>query len=149
MILETPLPGIADQASASGAAPRPLRILVAEDGKNAADILALFFEMEGHEVGIAYDGLQAVELAQSFQPDIILMDIGMPKMNGLDAARHIRTEQGNAGVCIVILSGLEKNDAKRHCEDARIDAHLAKPVIPEDLRSLIKRYRENGAGAAA
>ncbi|WP_035612561.1 response regulator [Haloferula sp. BvORR071] len=149
MILDTPLPGVADQASANAATSRPLRILVAEDGKNAAEILALFFEMEGHEVGIAYDGLQAVELSQTFQPDIILMDIGMPKMDGVEAARRIRTEHGNDKVCIAILSGLEKDDAKRHCTDAHIDAHLAKPVVPDDLRSLIRCFRESSAACGS
>ena len=117
-----------------------LRILVVEDGKNAADILAMFFELEGYQVGVAYDGAEAVNLALSLRPHLILMDIGMPRMNGLEAARRIRAA-GNGNPVIVALSGLDQDDDKRQCTEAGIDAHLAKPVGPGELRALIERFR--------
>ena len=124
-----------------------MRVMVVEDGRNAADILAMFFEMEGHEVCVAYDGMEAVERSAAFHPRLILMDIGMPKMNGLEAARRIRQMPGGGEIVIVALSGLDQDDDKRQCSEAGIDHHLAKPACPTELRSVIERFqgRLNGA----
>lgn len=147
MILDQSLPPGSDDLPAAGGSP-VLRILVVEDGKNAADILAMFFELEGHQVGVAYDGAQAVNLAESLKPHLILMDIGMPKMNGLEAARRIRSAAGGSVPVIVALSGMDQEEDKRQCSEAGIDAHLAKPVAPDELRALIDRYRARFAGLA-
>jgi CheY-like chemotaxis protein len=141
MILDQSLPGDSDSLPSAASGSSVLRILVVEDGKNAADILAMFFELEGHQVGVAYDGVQAVSLAESLKPHLILMDIGMPKMNGLEAARQIRARAGDRPPVIVALSGLDQDEDKRQCSEAGIDAHLAKPVAPDELRALIERYR--------
>src|SRR5688572_9547185 len=139
MILDQPLPsGSEGLPTTEGSV--ALRILVVEDGKNAADILGMFFELEGHQVGVAYDGAEAVRLAESLKPHLILMDIGMPRMNGLEAARRVRAT-GGAHPLIVALSGLDQDEDKRQCSEAGIDAHLAKPVAPDELRALIDRYR--------
>ena len=128
---------------------QPLRVLVVDDGRNAADILALFFEIEGHEVGVAYDGLEAVERAEVLKPQLILMDIGMPKLNGLEAARRIRSQNGGEKIVIVALSGLDQDDDKRQCAEAGFDDHLAKPVEPNELRVIVDRYRSRFAPASA
>jgi CheY-like chemotaxis protein len=138
----SPLPALAPTGP-------PLRVLVVDDGRNAADILALFFEMEGHEVGVAYDGLQAVERAETLKPQLILMDIGMPKLNGLEAARRIRSQEGGEKIVIVALSGLDQDDDKRQCADAGFDDHLAKPVEPNELRVIVDRYRSRFAETPA
>jgi CheY-like chemotaxis protein len=152
MIVES-LPVTVDSEPSSIApgspAASPLRVLVVDDGRNAADILALFFEMEGHEVGVAYDGLEAVAQAGRLQPQLILMDIGMPKLDGLEAARRIRNQDGGQKMVIVALSGLDQDDHKRQCAEAGFDDHLAKPVEPNELRSLIDRYRGRFAEARA
>ncbi len=85
-------PTAAVRESPNVVAPRRMgaRVLVADDGKNAADILAMFFRMEGLETAVAYDGGRAVELAESFAPHLVCMDLGMPVMDGYDAARRIR-----------------------------------------------------------
>ncbi|MCW1924750.1 response regulator [Luteolibacter arcticus] len=118
-----------------------LRILVVDDGKNAADILAMFFEMEGHVVQVAYDGVKAVDLAATFQPHLIVMDIGMPEMDGLEASRRIRCQPDGAGIIIIALSGLDQDDDKRSCAEAGINHHMAKPVRPDDLRAVIRDFQ--------
>jgi CheY-like chemotaxis protein len=119
-----------------------LRILVVDDGKNAADILAMFFEMEGHVVQVAYDGLMAVGLAESFHPQLIVMDIGMPQMDGLEASRRIRRQPDGNDIIIIALSGLDQDDDKRSCAEAGINHHMAKPVRPDDLRAVIREFQE-------
>lgn len=113
-----------------------------EDGRNAADILAMFFEIEGHEVSVAYDGVEAVERSLAFRPQIIFLDIGMPRMDGLQAARQIRRQPGGREIMIVALSGFDQAEDIRHCTDAGIDCHLAKPVCPTELREVLNRFRE-------
>ncbi len=147
MILDQSLPEGSDALPVAESSP-VLRILVVEDGKNAADILAMFFELEGHQASVAYDGAQAVHLAESLRPHLILMDIGMPRMNGLEAARRIRSTAGGSDPVIVALSGKDQEEDKRQCREAGIDAHLAKPVAPDELRALIERYRDRFAGLA-
>lgn len=119
-----------------------MRVLVVEDGRNAADILTMFFEMEGHEARVAYNGLEAIEHAAAFKPHMILLDIGMPKMDGLEAARRIRRQPGGSEIVIVALSALDQDDDKRHCAEAGIDHHLAKPVCPNELRSVMARFKD-------
>lgn len=113
------------------------KILIADDGKNAADILAMFFRMEGMETSVAYDGEEAVEAAKSFQPDLILMDIGMPKMDGYEACRDIRRFLPHIG--IVALSGWGGEDDRRRTSECGFDLHLVKPVTPVELREAIAR----------
>lgn len=135
---------IRETSSTPSAAALPVRrrVLVAEDGRNAADILAMFFEMEGHQVSVAYDGVEAVERSSAFRPQIIFLDIGMPRMNGLEAARQIRRQPGGREIVIVALSGLDQEEDKRHCTEAGIDCHLAKPVCPTELREIFDRFKE-------
>jgi len=119
-----------------------LRILVVDDGKNAADILAMFFEMEGHIVQVAYDGLMAVDISERFRPQLIVMDIGMPQMDGLEASRRIRRQAQGKEIIIIALSGLDQDDDKRSCAEAGINHHMAKPVRPDDLRSVIRDFQK-------
>lgn len=121
------------------------RVLVVDDGKSTADILAMFFEMEGREVRVAYDGAQAVEHAKSFEPDLILMDLGMPRMDGFEAARQIRALPGGSGITIVALSGWGLDKDKQQSKEAGFDHHLVKPVSPTDLRELLHRLESRQA----
>ncbi len=112
------------------------RILIAEDNHDAAEMLRVMLEMKGHDVRIAYDGVEAVELAGSFEPQIAFLDIGMPRMNGYEAARRIR-ERLQDRVTLVALTGWgQDEDLRRSCE-AGFDHHLTKPPEPEQLDQLI------------
>lgn len=110
----------------------PLRILVADDNRDSAASLALLLELMGHQIEVAYDGLDAVNKADTFCPDVILLDIGMPELNGYDAARRIRDVR-KEGYKLVALTGMSKEEDRQLSMQAGFDAHLVKPV---DLGSL-------------
>lgn len=113
------------------------RVLVADDGKTTADVLGIFFRMEGMECEVAYDGEEAVEKARSMSPQLACFDLGMPLMDGYEAARQVRQICPDA--YIVALSGWGSDEDRRKTAEAGFDEHLVKPVKPDDLRHLIAR----------
>ncbi|MCW1913157.1 response regulator [Luteolibacter sp. GHJ8] len=113
------------------------RVLVADDGKATADILGMFFEMEGMSCRVVYDGGEAVEEARRFKPDLLCFDIGMPVLNGYEAARRVREILPDA--YLVALSGWGAEEDRRKSELAGFDEHLVKPVGPDELRHLLRR----------
>ena len=118
-------------------APTPLaRVLIAEDNADAAEMLRLMLAFKGHEVKVAVDGLQAVEMAETFKPHIAFIDIGMPRMDGHDAARRIRDRLGRH-VMLVALTGWGHDEDKRRSIESGFDHHLTKPPEPEVLDRLI------------
>ena len=92
------------------AAPCPYRILVVDDNRDSADSLSMLFRLRGNEVRTAYDGLEAVDAAVAFQPDAILLDIGLPKLNGYDAARAIRAQHWAKRLVLIALTGRGQED---------------------------------------
>jgi len=116
----------------------PARVLVVDDGRNAADILAMFFQLEGFTTAVAYDGAQAVEVARNFDPDLVCMDLGMPRMDGFEAAREIR--RSGKSPTLVALSGWGAESDRQRSAEAGFDMHLVKPVKPDDLRAIIARF---------
>lgn len=120
--------------------PRVLRVLVADDGKATADILGLFFQMEGLECRVVYDGSHAVATAAGFHPDLVCLDLGMPVIDGIGAARRIRETRPDA--YFVALSGWGTDDHRQKTTEAGFDEHLVKPVNPDDLRRMISRAIE-------
>ncbi len=91
----------------------------------------------GNEVRTVNDGVQAVEEAAAFRPDMILLDIGMPRLNGYDAARRIRAEWWGKNIVVVALTGWGQEEDKRLAVEAGFDRHFTKPVDPADLERLI------------
>ena len=113
------------------------RVLVVDDNNAAADMLGGIVRILGNnEVRTACDGREAIAVAQEFRPDVILMDLGMPRMNGFEAARHIRNEPWGEKVTMVALTGWGQDDDKRRSLEAGFDRHLVKPAEPEDLAQL-------------
>ena len=112
------------------------RILVVDDNEDAADSLGMVLRMMGSEVLTANDGLEAVGAAAVFQPQVILMDLGLPKLSGYEAARRIRNEQG-ASVLLIAVTGWGQDDDRRRSEVAGFDYHLTKPVAFEKLQKLL------------
>lgn len=113
------------------------RILVADDNTDAADSLATLLTFMGHEVRTAADGEAAVELAGAFRPDVILLDIGMPKLNGHDACRRIREEPWGEQAVLIALTGWGQDDVRRRSLEAGFDHHLVKPVDFAALMQLL------------
>jgi CheY-like chemotaxis protein/nitrogen-specific signal transduction histidine kinase len=130
----------ADQTSDNGRptadAPKS-RILVVDDLRDSAESLGMVLEMKGHTIRIAHDGLEAVQAAAAFRPEVILMDIGLPRMNGYEAAREIRHEPWGKKMILVAVTGWGQDDDKRRAAEAGFDHHMTKPVDPAVLEGLL------------
>ena len=113
------------------------RILIADDNLDAAESLATLLGLDGDEVRVAHDGLEAVELEEHFAPDVVVLDIGMPALNGYDAARLIRARGSKA--LLIALTGWGQENDKRSSREAGFDFHLVKPAEPETLRALLQQ----------
>jgi PAS domain S-box-containing protein len=135
------LPMVAGAEDGEAAVNRPqavatCRVLVAEDIPDAAEMLRLMIECMGHHVRVAIDGAQAVEMATEFNPQIALLDLGMPRMDGYEAARRIRAALGRS-VVLVALTGWGQEQDQRRAYAAGFDYHVTKPAEPEVIESLI------------
>ena len=115
---------------------RARHILVIEDDRDAREILQLVLELEGHRVETAADGATGIRIAAATAPDTVLIDIGLPGMDGYEVARRIRRRLGNA-TRLVALTGYGDAEARRRIHEAGFDAHLVKPVMPEDFGRLL------------
>jgi PAS domain S-box-containing protein len=114
-----------------------LRILVVDDNRDAADSLAIMLRLAGHEVEMANDGLEAVQAAGAFRPDVVLLDIGLPRMNGYEAARHIREQPWGKDMPLIALTGWGQEEDKRRAQEAGFDHHLTKPVEAEAIQKVL------------
>jgi len=114
-----------------------LRILVVDDNRDSATSMATLLKLLGHNTCLAYDGLEAVEQSTVFHPEIILLDIGLPKMNGYEACRMIRAQSEGENIVIVALTGWGQEEDRRKSSSAGFDRHLVKPVDYESLLKLL------------
>lgn len=134
------------------AAPRDIgtaqerRVLVVDDNQAAASLLSSMVKMLGNDVRTAGDGAEAIDVADEFRPDIVLMDLGMHKLNGYDAARHIRKQPWGREMLLIALTGWGQDGDKRRTKEAGFDYHLVKPADPNELQTLLTRQRSNGNG---
>jgi PAS domain S-box-containing protein len=139
-----PSPPQRQPASASG--PRrksKARILIADDNQDSAESLSLILELSGYETWVAHDGLEAVQTAMAHRPDVALLDIGMPKINGYEAARRIREQPWGQRMLLIAITGWGQEDDKRQALEAGFDHHVTKPVHLPDLERLLASRTEN------
>lgn len=128
-------------------APRPVghgpkrRILVVDDNRDAAESLGMMLQLMGNEVRTVTDGLTAVETAQQYRPEMILLDIGLPKLNGYEVCRRIREQVWSTNSVIVALTGWGQDEDRRRSFEAGFDHHLVKPVNVTDLTKLLAQIR--------
>jgi CheY-like chemotaxis protein len=115
------------------------RILVVDDNRDAAESMKVLLRLMGAEVTTAFDGLEALEVAATFRPEAVLLDIGMPKLHGYDTARRFRQEEWGREIVIVALTGWGRDEDRRRAEEAGFDGHLVKPVHVAALRQLLER----------
>ncbi|CAN5206014.1 hypothetical protein BH11PLA2_BH11PLA2_19050 [soil metagenome] len=125
------------------------RILIVDDNRDAAETLSMLLGILGHDVRTAHDGYAGVIAAEEFRPDLVLMDLGMPRFNGYEAARQIRAKPWGRGPFLVALTGWGADDDRRKTQDAGFDRHLVKPVDSDDLVKIIAEIPVNSAGFAA
>ncbi|MDC0721618.1 PAS domain S-box protein [Nannocystis bainbridge] len=113
------------------------RVLVVDDNEDSALTMAMMLRLLGHQVETAHDGLVAVAAAQTFQPEVILMDMGMPRLNGYDATRQIRQQPGGEAIRIIALTGWGQDSDRARSKAAGCDLHLVKPVPMAELKKLL------------
>ena len=130
-------------APASDLPPASRRVLVVDDNHDSAEMLGMLLTLSGHDVRMVHDGLDAVDAAASFQPHVVLLDIGLPTLNGYDAARRIRAQAGMQPV-LVALTGWGQPGDRRKAAEAGFDAHLLKPVDHDELTRLLANVSERG-----
>jgi two-component system, sensor histidine kinase len=121
------------------------RVMVADDNTDAADTLATLLELAGHEVRVAHGGRVALAIAQTFRPDVALLDIGMPDLSGYEVAKEIRRESWGAGICLVALTGWGGDSDRQRAMGAGFDRHLTKPIDPGALQALLASEKETSA----
>jgi CheY-like chemotaxis protein len=105
-----------------------LKVLVVDDNRAAAEMLATLFRLKGSAVQLAHDGEAAVLTAEKFLPDVVLLDLGMPKLNGYDACRRMREQPWGERMIIVALTGWGRDEDRERTREAGFDHHLVKPV---------------------
>ena len=132
--LVQPVPAPADRAHPHVA---PARVLIVDDNLDAAQSVAAFVEMAGHHVCIAADGMQALEAAAEFGPDAVVLDIGLPRLDGYEVARRLRKLESLHDVVLIAVTGYGQASDRERTMAAGFDAHFVKPVEPSVLLSSI------------
>jgi CheY-like chemotaxis protein len=117
--------------------PASRRVLVVDDNVDAAMSLAQLLELDGHESLAVYGAIEALERVPQFRPDIVLLDIGLPEMNGYEVARRLREMEGQSALRLVALTGYGQSDDRARAMAAGFDAHLAKPVDLDALERFL------------
>jgi len=130
-----------EHEAASNSPKLSLRVLIADDNEDAADMLAMILDSKGHEVRVAHDGLEAVSSAKAFQPDVALLDIGMPELDGHQVAAQIRSLSGES-VMLVAITGWSEPGVAQSQEYAGFDHHLVKPVDLERLTACLQEHQK-------
>jgi len=123
---------------------RPFRILIVDDNRDAADSMALALHYAGHEVATAYDGAEGIERASVFEPDVVLLDLGMPGLNGFEIARRVRQQPWGGTPALIALTGWGQEQDRRRTKEAGFDAHLTKPVSASELLKTLEAVMAAG-----
>ena len=138
---ERPQPHGSGDSPPNASASQGLQVLLAEDNPDVAEMLSAMLEIEGHRVTVVGDGVAAVEAALRDRPDVVLLDIGLPRLSGYEVARRLRTSMGERAPTLVALTGYGREEDRARAEAAGIDHHLVKPVELEQLRVILGRRR--------
>jgi CheY-like chemotaxis protein len=125
------------------------RILVVDHNGDAAALLAVLLQLEGQEVQTAADGGEAVDRAESFRPEVVLMDLEMPGLDGLEASRRIRARPWGNNVLIAALTGWGQDVDRQRAQEAGVDLHFVKPVDTTALLSVVARSLKSGESSAS
>ncbi len=115
-----------------------LRILIADDNHDLAESLAFLLEFGGHDTRLAHNGVQATEAAGVFQPDLLLLDIEMPRMDGYEVAQWVRQQPWGRRALIVAITGMGTDSSKKRALEAGIDYYFTKPLYPHQLAQLVE-----------
>jgi DNA-binding response OmpR family regulator len=128
--------------------PTPLRVLVVEDDADTAESYAILLRLWGHDVHTVLSGAGAVAAALTYRPDIVLLDIGLPGIDGYQVARHLRGHAGLREPALIAVTGYSHEAERRHGREAGFDLHLVKPVPPEELRVVLTTVAKGRSAAS-
>lgn len=133
-----------DAPHADASEEKRLRVLIVDDNIDAAQSLAKLLQLQGHDVRVAHDGLQAIELFKAQPCELAFLDLGLPRMNGFELARRIRSLPSPARVQLVALTGWGQEEDRRKSQEAGFDLHLTKPIEGETLHEVLRLTARNG-----
>jgi PAS domain S-box-containing protein len=133
-------PEAIDAGDESTAPQSSRRILIVDDNADSAESLGLWLRFVGHDVRLVYDGLAAVEAARAFRPQVVVLDIGLPDIDGYQVAKRLRQEPGFDKVLLIALTGYGQDEDRQRCFQAGFDEHLTKPVDPTSLEELLASH---------
>src|SRR4051794_23370154 len=128
--------------------PQRFRILVVDDNHDSALSLAMMLSIMGHETRTAHDGESAVTAAESFLPDVVLLDIGLPKLNGYEVAQRIRENEWGQGMFLIAVTGWGQDEDRQRSSEVGLNVHMVKPVEPAALERLLAELRSEDVGQA-
>jgi two-component system CheB/CheR fusion protein len=134
-LCEPPRPAAGKPARKVAAIPR--RVLVVDDNVDSADMVALLLKLSGHQVRLAHSGPDALTAAEDFLPELILLDIGLPGMNGYEVARRLRQQPQFAETVLAALTGYGQESDRQRSKEAGFDLHYVKPLAPKTLEALV------------
>lgn len=132
-------PGLTTQPPA-----RRFKILVVDDNHDSALSMAMMLSIMGHETRTAHDGESAVATAETFLPDVILLDIGLPKLNGYEVAQRIREQAWGASMYLIAVTGWGQDEDRQRSTEVGLNQHMVKPVEPAALEKLLADLKTSG-----
>jgi len=133
----------------TAALPSDLRVLVVDDNRDVAESTAVLLRLEGCEVHVAHDGEEALGMVRQLHPTAVLLDIGLPRMDGYQVAERIRAEPEHRGILIIAVSGYGQEEHRLRSKQAGFDYHIVKPIEPSVLTGLLASLRASHNGAAS
>jgi CheY-like chemotaxis protein len=113
------------------------RILIVDDNTDSAESLAMLLKITGNSTHLAHDGVEAIEAVEKHRPDVVLLDIGLPKLNGLDVCRRVREQPWGKDIVVIALTGWGQEEDRRQSQEAGFNGHLVKPVNYDELLKLL------------
>ncbi len=137
LVVEASRPAAPAVTDESPAPKSSLRILIVDDNRDSADSLGMLLRIMGNDIRTAYDGQQGVDWAGEFQPDVLLLDLGLPKLNGFEACRRIRKEAWGQRMIVIAMTGWGQDGDRQRTHEAGFDHHLVKPVDPDTLMTML------------
>ena len=139
IVIEASKPPLSEPTTGQATTTTSRRILVVDDNRISAVSMAKLLQMTGNETYTAHDGVAAVEATTTFHPEVVLLDIGLPKLNGYEAARKIREQPWGKNIVLVAVTGWGQDEDRQKSRDAGFNGHIVKPV---ELTSLMKLLTE-------
>jgi signal transduction histidine kinase/DNA-binding response OmpR family regulator len=150
-VLEAPPDGcvVTDSPSENRSPEAPLRVLVVDDNADAAESLAWLLKHRNHKVRTAHDGRRAVQLAQEFRPQVVVLDLGLPELDGYEVARQLRKSEATRGALLIALSGYGQQEHRRRSSEAGFDYHFVKPLDFAALQRILVESHDRHRGELA